>query len=162
MLTALVPIPPYRFIKSKLSGNVIDVVGASKEAGAGLDAYPQKSNGTDNQLWEFVPDPKGSPYYFIKNKLSGNVIDIESASTKAGSLLDAWPQKSSGTDNQLWEFVADPAGSGYCFIKSKLNGSVIDIQGASTNPGALLDAYPWKLTGYDNSSGPSSTEVSPR
>lgn len=140
---------PYYFIKSKL-GNVIDVVGASTEAGAGLDAWPQNSSGTDNQLWEFVPDPAGSYYYFIKSKLNGNVIDISGASTKAGALLDAWPQKSSGTDNQLWEFVADPAGSGYCFIKSKLDASVIDIQGASTNAGALLDAYPWKLTGYDN------------
>ena len=88
-------------------------------------------------------------FFFIKSKL-GNVIDIGGASTKAGAGLDAWPQKSSGTDNQLWEFVADPAGSGYCFIKSKLNASVIDIQGASTNAGALLDASPWKLTGYDN------------
>jgi hypothetical protein len=105
---------------------------------------------TDNQLWEFVPDPAGSPYYFIKSKLNGNVIDIKGASTKAGSLLDAYPQKSSGTDNQLWEFVPDPAGSPYYFIKSKLNGNVIDIQGSSTKQGALLDAYPWKLTGYDN------------
>jgi hypothetical protein len=91
----------------------------------------------------------GAPYYFIKSKL-GNVIDVGGASTEAGALLDAWPQKSSGTDNQLWEFVTDPAGSGYCFIKSRLNASVIDVQGASTNAGALLDAYPWKLTNYDN------------
>jgi hypothetical protein len=150
--------PPYYFIKSKL-GNVIDIMGASTGAGAGLDAWPQKASGTDNQLWTFVPDPAGSGYYFIKSKLNGNVIDISGASTKAGALLDAWPQKTSGTDNQLWEFVADPAGSGYCFIKSKLNatwtcgvagGNVIDIQGASTSAGALLDAYPWKLAGYDN------------
>ncbi len=145
---------PYFFIKSKL-GNVIDVAGASTKAGALLDAWPQKSSGTDNQLWEFVPAPadsgyySGSWYYFIKSKL-GNVIDVSGASTKAGALLDAWPQKSSGTDNQLWEFVADPAGSGYCFIKSKLNGNVIDVAGASTAPGARLNAYPWKLTGYDN------------
>ena len=138
------------FIKSKLNGDVIDIIGASTTAGAGLDSYPQKTTGTDNQLWEFVIDPAGSGYYFIKSQLNGNVIDIEGASTKADTLLDAYPQKTTGTDNQLWEFVADPAGSGYCFIKSKLNGNVIDIQGASTNPGALLDAYPWKLNGYDN------------
>ena len=140
----------YYSIKSKLSGNVIDVVGASTAAGAGLDAWPQKSSGTDNQLWAFVADPAGSGYFFIKSKLNGNVIDIVGASTKAGALLDAWPQKSGGTDNQLWEFVADPGGSGYFFIKSKLNDNVIDIQGASTQAGALLNAYPWKLTGYDN------------
>jgi len=140
----------YYFIKSRLNGDVIDILGASTAPGAGLDSYPQKATGTDNQLWEFVSDPAGSGYYFIKSKLNGNVIDIEDASTKADTLLDAYPQKTTGTDNQLWEFVSDPAGSGYCFIKSKLNGNVIDIQGASTNPGALLDAYPWKLNGYDN------------
>jgi hypothetical protein len=140
----------YYFIKSKLNGDVIDIVGASTAPGAGLDSYPQKTTGTANQLWEFVIDPAGSGYYFIKSQLNGNVIDIEGASTKADTLLDAYPQKTTGTDNQLWEFVADPAGSGYCFIKSKLNGNVIDIQGASTNPGTLLDAYPWKLNGYDN------------
>jgi hypothetical protein len=142
----------YYFIKSKLNGNVIDILGGSTRSGAGLDAYPQKSTGTDNQLWEFVSDPAGSGYYFIKSKLDGNVIDIEGGSTKAGALLDAYPQKTTGTDNQLWEFVSDPAGSGYYFIVSKLNGNVIDIQGASTTAGALLDAYPLKAeaTGYDN------------
>jgi len=140
----------YYFIKSKLNGDVIDILDASTTAGAGLDSYPQKTTGTDNQLWEFVLDPAGSGYYFIKSKLDGNVIDIKGASTEAGALLDAWPQNTTGTDNQLWEFVSDPAGSGYCFVKSKLNGNVIDIQDASTNPATPLDAYPWKLAGYDN------------
>lgn len=140
----------YFFIKSKLNGDVIDILGASTTAGAGLDAYPQKSSGTGNQLWEFVLDPAGSGFYFIRSNLNGNVIDIKGGSTQPGTLLDAWPQNTTGTDNQLWEFVSDPAGSGYCVIRSKLNGNVIDIQGASTNPGTPLDAYPWKLTGYDN------------
>jgi Ricin-type beta-trefoil lectin domain-like len=105
---------------------------------------------TQNKARMIVVSPYLWTYYWIKSKLNGNVIDVAGASTKAGTALDVWPQKSSGTDNQLWEFVADPAGSGYCFIKSKLNGNVIDIEGASTEPGVLLDAYPWKLTGYDN------------
>jgi hypothetical protein len=138
------------FIKSKLSGAVIDVQGASTAAAALLDAYPQKTTGTSNQLWEFVPDPAGSGYYFIKSALDGNVIDIKGASTSAGALLDAYPQKASGTENQLWEFYKDPGGSGYCFIVSKMNGNVIDIQGASTAPGALLDAYPLKTSGTEN------------
>jgi hypothetical protein len=140
----------YYFIKSKLDGNVIDIQGASTTSGAPLDAYPQKTTGTDNQLWEFVPDPAGSGYYFIKSKLDGNVIDIKGASTASGTLLDAYPQKATGTDNQLWEFFLDPAGSGYHFIVSKMNGNVIDVQGASTKAGALLDAYPLKSSGTDN------------
>jgi hypothetical protein len=54
------------------------------------------------QRWSFIPDPKNPGYYFIKSMLNGNVIDIQGASTKAGALIDAFPQKSSGTDNQLW------------------------------------------------------------
>jgi hypothetical protein len=139
---------PYYYIKSKLDGYVIDIVGASTKAGAGLDVFPQTS-GANNQLWQFVLDPAGSGFYYIQSKLNGNVIDIEGASTKSGTLLDAFPQKTSA-ENQLWEFVADPAGSGYYFIVSRLTGMVIDIQGASTKSKALLDAFPLKLSGYDN------------
>jgi hypothetical protein len=95
----------YFFIKSKLDGNVIDIQRASTKGGALLDSFPQKTTGTDNQLWEFVPDPAGSGYYFIKSKLDGNVIDIHRASTSSGAGLDAFQQKISGTDNQLWAVV---------------------------------------------------------
>jgi hypothetical protein len=140
---------PYYFIQSKLDdGYVIDIVGDSTKAGAGLDVFPQTS-GADNQLWQFVLDPAGSGFYYIQSKLNGNVVDIEGASTKPGALLDAFPQKPSA-ENQLWEFVADPAGSGYFFIVSRLTGMVIDIQGASTQSKALLDVFPLKLSGYDN------------
>jgi Ricin-type beta-trefoil lectin domain-like len=148
----------YYFIKSKLNGNVIDIEGASTAAGALLDAYPQKTSGTDNQLWEFVSDPQGSGYYFIKSKLNGNVVDIQGGNSttglKDGTPLDAFPQKAGGsagqTDNQLWQFMKDPAGSGYCFIMSKANGNVIDILGASTKAGAGLDSFPLKPSATDN------------
>jgi hypothetical protein len=144
------PPTPHFFIKSKLNGNVIDIADASTKSGAGLDAFPQKTSSTDNQLWDFIKDPAGSGYYFISSQLNGNMIDIEGASEKAGTLLDAFPQKTTSADNQLWEFISDPAGSGFCFISSKLNGNVIDVQGASTAAGALLDAYPLKVDNYDN------------
>jgi hypothetical protein len=142
--------PTFVFLKSKLNGNVIDILGASPTPDTGLDAFPQKASGTENQLWQFVPDPAGSGFFFIKSMLNGNVIDIQGASTAPDTKLDSFPQKTTGTDNQLWQFVSDPAGSGYSFIKSKLNGNVIDIQGASTAAGAPLDAFPQKTTGTDN------------
>jgi hypothetical protein len=140
----------YCAIKNKLSGNVIDIQGASTKSGVLLDAFPQKTTANDNQLWEFISDPSGSGYYFIKSKLSGNVIDIQDASTKSGALLDAFPQKASGSGNQLWTCVQDPAAAGYYFIRNKLSGNVIDIQGASTKSGALLVAFPQKSKGNDN------------
>jgi hypothetical protein len=141
----------YYFVESKLNGNVIDIAGASLAPGALLDAYPKKTSGNDNQLWEFVLDPGGSGYYFIKSKLNGNVIDIQGASTTAGAAVDAYPQKTSGyVPNQLWQFVEDPNNSGYCFIMSAEYGYVLDIQGASKAAGAALDVFPQKPSGADN------------
>jgi hypothetical protein len=60
-------------------------------------------------------------HFFIRNK-NGNVIDIDKTSNK----LDAFTKKPTDNDNQLWEFVADPGGSGYFFIKNK-NGNVISL-----------------------------------
>src|SRR6202021_1569936 len=126
-------------IKNRLSQNVIDIQGASTKAGALLDAFPETPTPSDNQLWEFVSDPSGSGYFFIKSKLNGNVIDSQGRSEAAGAPLDSFPQ--SGTDNQLWQFFVDPVTNWY-FIMSKLNGNVIDIQGRSAEPKALLNSSP--------------------
>jgi hypothetical protein len=139
----------YYFIKSKLSGNVIDIAGASTSSGAKVDAYPQKSSGTENQMWEFVADPGGSGYFLIKSQLDGSVIEVPGLLALPGvgldvtSLVDYNP-------GQLWQFYEDPAGSGYFYIMSKLNGYVIDIEGGSKTAGALLDSYPPKSSGTDN------------
>jgi hypothetical protein len=150
----------YYAIQSKLNNFVIDILEASTAPGAPLDAFTQNKPASRNQMWEFVPDPQGSGYFFIKSQLNGNVIDIQHGNSteglKDGTLLDAYPQKmpASGTtgqtDNQLWQFVNDPAGSGYCFIMSKLNGNVIDVQGAVKSPTTPLDAYPLKAGSADN------------
>jgi hypothetical protein len=158
----------YYAIQSKLNNNVIDILGGATAPGTGLDSFPANSPVSDNQLWEFVVDPAGSGYYFIKSKLSGNVIDIEQGNTtvglKDGALLDAYTQKTTSypheADNQLWQFVEDPAGSGYCFIMSRLNGNVVDIQGASKAATTPLDSYPMKANG--TSSGRSWADPFPK
>jgi hypothetical protein len=46
----------YYLIKSKLNGNVIDILGGSTANGTGLDSWPANGpNGSANQLWELVP-----------------------------------------------------------------------------------------------------------
>ena len=140
----------FNAIQSKLSGHVMDIQGASTKSEALLDAYPLQGKGADNQLWEFVRNSAGSGFYFIKSKLSGYVVNIQGDSAKAGAGLDVFPQQNPGKSNQLWAFNPDPAGSGYFFIRSMLDGNVIDIEGASTKDGALLDAYPQKTSGADN------------
>lgn len=144
----------YYFITSKLNGYVLDITGASTASGTPIISYPRKTSGTDNQLWERVPTgPKdsagGQSLYFIKSKLNGNVLDIKGASTAAKTPIISYPQKATGTDNQVWELVfgAEP---GYFFITSLLNSYVLDIEGASTAPKTAIISYPSKSSGTDN------------
>jgi len=142
-------------IQNKL-GHVIDIQGNSTQDGALLDAYPAKNPGgaiPANQQWEFDLDPAGSGYYYITNPPTKLVIDVQGNSTKPGARLDAFHKKTKKGDdaaNQLWQLILDPAGSGYCFIRNKLTGHVIDIKGNSTADGAALVAFPVKSSGNDN------------
>jgi hypothetical protein len=94
--------------------------------GTPLDAFPEKGPDDDtgpdwgvtsnaNQLWGFYKDP-ASGHYFISNVLNGHVIDIMEGGLApnqppgVGAGLDAYTRKSSGNQNQLWQFV-DTAGA---------------------------------------------------
>lgn len=136
-------------IMSKL-GNVIDIMAASADTGSRIDTWPRRANRDDNQQWSFSPDPAGSGYFFITSALDGNVIDIEDASTGTGAWLDAVPRKATDYRSQLWAFIPDPAGSGYFFITSAVDDTVIDVAGTSMSFGARLDAWPRKSSDYDN------------
>ena len=144
----------YFFIASKLNGYVLDIKGASKKPATPIISYPRKSSGTDNQLWERVPTgPKdsagGQNHYFIKSKLNGNVLDISGANPIPKAHIISYPQKTTGTENQVWEIVfgEEPA---YFFITSQLNGYVLDITGASTKPAIQIISYPRKSSGVEN------------
>jgi hypothetical protein len=103
----------YYFLQSQMKDPegtplVIDIQGAVNKPGTPLDAYPKKSKEYDNQLWKFVEGPAG--WYFIESKLKNAegiplVIDIQAASDKPGALLDAYTQKSTDNDNQLWQLA---------------------------------------------------------
>jgi hypothetical protein len=147
------------FIQSKLGDLVIDVQEASTKPGTPLDAYTQKTAGPgwNNQLWKFVTS-SFEGYYVLQNPASGLVIDVQGDNTKPGTPLDAYTLKMVGSpplvtnaENQLWSFIPSSV-PGYYFIQSKLGDLVIDVQGASTKPGTLLDAYTKKTTSpaWDN------------
>jgi hypothetical protein len=91
-------------------------------------------------------------YHFIKSRVAGKdgskslsaplVIDIRNASTQSGAVLQVYPQNStdsskSDTFNQQWEFNLDPAGSGYHFIQSKLDGCYITVPGDQSGVGLV-------------------------
>jgi hypothetical protein len=134
-------------------GNVIDIQDNSTEPGALLDAYPPKvgqsltqpTTFAANQTWEVLPDPLHSSHSIIQNPATGNCIDINHNSIDRGALLDASPAKNEHNENQLWDFLPDPFGSGYFFIQNPQTGYVIEIEKGSSSSGASLVVNPRRL-----------------
>jgi hypothetical protein len=60
--------------------------------------------------------------YFIQRMLGSHyVLDVDSGSTASGTQVIAYPRKTSGTGNQLWQFVpAGPLNPGWWFLKSMM------------------------------------------
>ena len=139
----------YYLISSKLNQGIVIDFRMQTEPNTRLQVFTVNRPATDNQLWEFVPDPAGSSCYFIKSKLGLYVFDVKGGSaTSKGTPLQVHTQNYAGfTDNQLWEFVPDPGASGYSFIKSKLGDYVIGIKGASATPRTELQLLPQSPTG---------------
>lgn len=144
-------------IKCRFNGNVIDIEDNSIKSGALLDAFPPKvgqslnpgpATFAANQTWEVLPDPAGSPHSIIQNPATGNCIDIQANSIGRGASLDAYPEKKSDNQNQLWDFLPDPFGSEYFFIQNPQTGYVIEIENGSSKSGASLVVNPRRL--FDN------------
>jgi hypothetical protein len=77
------------------------------------------------------------------------VIDVRGAAAAPGTPIQTWTQNL--PDAQLWEFVPDPAGSGYSSIQSKLsspgNPLVINVAGGVAAQGTPLILYPAPAAG---------------
>lgn len=146
----------YHVIKSKLAGKdgtkaltvpfVIDIRGASQQSGAALQTWPQKATGNKNQQWQFTNSPV-SGYYSITSQLDNSFV---SCGAQAGAAVTASSLVPDAPNLTLWRFLQDPAGSGYCFIQSLLNGYVLDVKGDSQQEGASLVTQPIKSSGNDN------------
>jgi len=127
------------------SGLVMDVLGASTTNGTPLDGWSQNSPASPNQLWTFEAGPSGNPgYYYIKSNLGHSlVVDVKGGGTASGTPLDAWPQNSPASANQLWKY--EPVGPvpPQGFIQSLLGDNlVIDLKGEKTAKGTTLDVWP--------------------
>jgi endoglucanase len=81
--------------------------------------------------------PLASGTYYIKNRRSGDVIDIPAFSSAPGTDLDQWP--ANGGINQKWKVTS--LGCGLYSIESAMDGQSIDIAGQSTANGAKVDEY---------------------
>ncbi len=150
-------------ISSLLNGHVIEIEENSTVPGgpvfpapkAGLDASNAKAQGFSlegpppplaaNQTWEILPDPAGSKHFILKNPASGNCIDIRDNSVSPGAALDAYTEKNSDNQNQLWDLLSDPFGSSGFFVQNPQTGFVIEIAHGSDADGAALVVNPRRL-----------------
>ncbi|WP_147302958.1 RICIN domain-containing protein [Marinoscillum furvescens] len=80
-----------------------------------------------------------TPYYRIVNRNSGQVLDVNGASTANGANVLQWPWN--GGDNQLWEIV--DLGTGYSRIINKNSGLDLDVNMGSSTNGATVIQWPW-------------------
>jgi hypothetical protein len=116
-----------------------------------------------NQLWTFVPGPL-SGSFFIQSQLGSNlVMDIKGAKAAPGTPIQLYTKKSTSNPdeineakNQLWYWTEVDAphksgtlpGNPAYMIQSLLDPDlVVDITGASTKDGALLQVFTKKPTG---------------
>jgi hypothetical protein len=134
------------FIRSRLAGLVIDIAGNNRSPGAGLVAYPAKSNreDNDNQKWELVPMRGG---YLIRSRLNGLVLDVEGANKAPRTAVVMW--EAHGQPNQVWQLVTGRVRGTY-YIQSQLNGFVLDIEGAKADGTGRLITYPMRSEGAEN------------
>jgi len=140
-----VPAAPRYALQSGSSGQFMDVNGASLTGGAAVIQWP--NNGDPNQRWQF--DDFGSGVFAIESVNSGLVLDVSGASTDAGAAVIQWPWN--GGLNQLWRvpFLTDPSSDpALVVIQSMSSGLVVDLAGASMEPGGRLIQWPW--AGYPN------------
>jgi hypothetical protein len=94
------------------------------------------------QFDNFTLNPT-SVYYKIVNRNSGQVLDINNASTSNGGLAIQWPYHS-GT-NQQWQFVS--VNGSYQLI-NRNSGLLLDDPGWSTTQGTQMDQ--WENNGGSN------------
>ncbi len=80
-------------------------------------------------------------WYKVLNRNSGDALDVNGQSTKAGTNIIQWPY--SGGTNQQWSFTS--LGSGYFTVTNRNSSLVLDMAGASKANGDT--AIQWTATG---------------
>src|SRR5690606_18582927 len=83
-------------LESRGSGLVLDIDGASTEAGAGLVQWHR--NGAANQQFRFVD--AGNGYHRIQARHSGHVLDVYDWNAANGAQIVQWTDL--GNTNQQW------------------------------------------------------------
>ena len=137
----------YFKIKSKQSNKCIDIAAISSDNGALMQLW-EDVNG-DNQKWnikDITDDLKTNTNctYKILNKSSNKALQVASASSENGALIEQWDENN--TKNQSWkiENVSDK----YFKIINDISGKVLDIKDLAQYDGATV--HLWEDVSGDN------------
>jgi arabinan endo-1,5-alpha-L-arabinosidase len=110
------------------SGLLLDIAASSQNAAAA--AVQSTANGSQSQLWHFIP--AAANQYKIINANSGQVLGISAGSTMSGAA--ALQYADNGTGDHLWEVLN--VGSGRYTIMNVNSGLLLGIDAASKSSGA--------------------------
>ena len=121
-------------LKSRLSGKMLTVAGASLSNGAMVQQA--SDSGAKHQSWYVVGH--GDGWYSLINGASLKSLDNYGNSTSAGTSIAQWDYWAGG--GQRWRF-ASPA-AGYVTVANQLSGMVLDVKGKSLAEGAQIIQYP--------------------
>ncbi|MDH4390827.1 MAG: RICIN domain-containing protein [Aquabacterium sp.] len=110
--------PQAREIRSAASGQCVDVLYASAQAGSNLVQYD--CAGVAHQRWFAVPSGTG---YTLRASHTGQCMNVNGASTAAGAALIQWP--CSGTTNALFDLR--PQGQGHALV-ARHSGLCVGLQ----------------------------------
>jgi len=126
--------------KSRLSGKVLSVAGASTADGALVQQ--QTDAGGKHQQWYLIG--QGDGYYSVINANSLRSLDNYGNSTTAGTNIAQWGYWAGA--GQRWRFASPSAG--YFTAANQLSGMVLDVQNKSTAENAQI--IQWTLNNGSN------------
>ena len=127
-------------IITKLSGRAVGTSGGSLADGAKINLWDYISAKQQRFVFEYYEEG----YYKIINENSKKLLDVVASGMASGTPVDQWDDNGN-TDNQKW--IVKPAGDGYYYIISKLNGLYLTVNGNGANCDLLCVA---DSTGGDN------------
>jgi hypothetical protein len=146
-LTDELDLGPY-FIQHMLASHlVLDVDSGSTASGTQVIAYPRKTSGTGNQLWQFVPaGPLNPGWWFLKSMMgTGFVMTLQPYAQGESTPVVMMPRNAAEPPEQLW-CLQSTEKLGYWYIQSKFSASnsqpplVIGVAGEQSAAAAVVSA----------------------
>ncbi|KAI9321854.1 ricin B lectin domain-containing protein [Dichotomocladium elegans] len=122
----------YFYIRSRMSGKVVDVDGASLKNDAKVLLWtPKHNDDRDNQLWYYQDG-------FLINKKSNKVLDVRGGPLHENAVIIQYDRKLvADAQNQRWGYNSR---DGYIYILASPT-LVLDVRGGSSEDGARLILY---------------------